>query len=244
MIPVFTSHYSGKSVLTFDTPEDAKKYKKDSIIDICLEGGIKNPFILETKMTGFMEMYKNFQKSDLAPRFGLTRFFKTSLDEDNKANWSKINIFVKNTQGYKDLIKIHNHINIRNGGYTTPDVLKQFWTENLILTIPFYDSYIHRNVVYGASCIPEFGGIPHDFFVEKNCLPFDSLIESRIPENRVPVKSIFYKNKEDFESWLTYRCALNLNVKGKKRSLESPMFEHCHSKEFCWESYKNHANSI
>lgn len=245
MIPIFTSHYSGKSVLTFDTPEDAKKYNNDSIIDICIENKIEKPFVVESKITGFMEMNKNFQKSDLKPRFGLTRFFITDLSEDNKANWHKITVFCKNTQGYKDLIRLHNYANLNHRGYILPEVLKKFWTENLKLVIPFYDSYIHRNIMYGTTCMPEFSGIPHNFFFERNELPFDDLIEARLPaQDKVLVKSIFYKNKEDFATWQTYRCALNLNVKGRKRTLDAPNFEHCHSKEFCFESFKEYANNI
>jgi hypothetical protein len=195
-------------------------------------------------MTGFMEMYKNFQKNNLHPRFGLTRIFKNSIEEAGDNDWSKIVIFCKNTDGYKDLIKLHNYSNINNKGCVTPEILKLLWTKNLELVIPFYDSYIHRNVIYGSSCMPEFGGIDHTFFIEKNDLPFDDLIQSKIKDNRVLVKSIFYKEKKDFPAWLTYRCALNLNIKGKKRSLQNPMFEHCHSKEFSFESFKEYANRI
>jgi len=244
MIPLFTSHYSGKSVLTFDTSEDAAKYNKDSIIDICLDNDIKNPFVIESKMTGFLEMYENFTEAKLNPRFGLTRIFLNEVSEENKPNWSKILIFCKNTEGYKDLIKLHNFSNIHNESYVDTNVLKNLWTRNLELVVPFYDSYIFRNVINGTNCLPEFNDIEHTFFWEDNALPFDDLVSSKIGNNKVKTKSIYYKNREDFKVWQTYKCSLNLNYKGRKRSLDSPNFEHCHSKEFCFESWKENINKV
>jgi len=164
--------------------------------------------------------------------------------EDNAGNRHKIIVFVKNTQGHKDLIRLHNRANIEEKGVFTPRLLKEHWTENLKLAIPFYDSYLFNNTLYQKSCIPEFGEIPLTFFREDNMLPFDSLVASTLPAHAkiVDVKTVLYTRRESFETWLTYRCALNLNVKGKKRTLEAPNFDHCHSKEFSVESYLEKVN--
>ena len=237
MIPLFASHYSGKSILTLETPDKVKEGQKQSVFSLCKEAGIERPFVVENKFTGAAELFKNGKKCDIHPRFGLRYPFVHENIDDNKDNWHKIVIFIKSTAGYKDLIRLHNRANLDEKGVITPAILEKYWTENLKLVIPFYDSYIFNNVIYGKSCQPEFGGIPHDFFVENNCLPFDSLVESYITGNKIKAKTILYKNRADFDVWQTFRCALNLNVKGKKRTLEAPQFEHCHSKEFCLESY-------
>lgn len=239
-IPVFTSHYSG-SLLTFDTPEDAEKYNMKSILSLCLERGEKRPLVVEKTMTGFMELFQNAEKVDIFPRFGLKYQFSHNLQHGgDKNDWGsrhKIILFLKNLNGYKNLVKIHNVANTTNDKVISPCNLRANWSDDLQLVIPFYDSYIYNNSLYpNRGCLPEFGDIKPLFFVEDNNLPFDSLIGELLPEDSIKVKSIYYEKREDFPIWMTYKCSLNYNVKGKTRSLEEPNFDHCHSKEFCLES--------
>lgn len=237
MVPIFYSQYSGKSLFTFDTPEKAAKNNKQSISKLCVENNIVNPVVVDYKMTGVMELFQNFNPIGLNPRFGLNCKFSHDL-ENAKTNWHRIIIFIKNTKGYKDLILIHNLANIKNGGFVSPEIISKYWTENLKIAIPFYDSFLFRNTMFeGVSCLPEFGELNPSYFVEDNELPFDDLISSKITKNKVSVKTVLYEKNEDFVKWLTYRCALNFSNKGKNRTLESPMFDHCHSKQFSFESY-------
>ena len=97
--------------------------------------------------------------------------------------------------------------------------------------------------MYETRCLPEFGDIQHSFFYEKNGLPFDDLIASRITGEKLLTKSIYYESNSDFIKWQTYRCALNFSNKGKNRTLENPMFDHCHSKQFSFESYLDYVNN-
>jgi len=237
MIPIFYSQYSGKSLMTFEAPEKAVKKSKQSIAKICLDNNITEPVVVDTKMTGVMELFENLPPLGLNPRFGLNYKFVHEDTEENSNNWHQIIVFIKNTKGYKDLIKIHNSANLEYSGRITPAVLNKYWTENLKLAIPFYDSYLFRNTLYDVACLPEFENIPHTFFIEENGLPFDDLVNSKIKGNKMLVKSIFYEKEKDFVTWLTYRCALNFSNKGKNRTLEDPMFDHCHSNKFSFESY-------
>lgn len=234
-LPIFTSHYSRKSILTFDTVADAKKNNKTSIFTICKDFNIERPFIVENSMTGFMEMYKNAQKESIFPRFGLRKEFVSDLSETGKENAHKVVVFIANTQGYKDLIKLHNRANLDNEGYFTKDLFNSFFTENLQLIIPFYDSYLHQNILMGKACIPDFG-VNFAHFIENNNLPFDTLISNKI-EIGVPVQSIFYRQKKEFVTTLAYKCSLNMNNKGKHRTLSNPMFDNYHSDSFAFESF-------
>lgn len=244
MIPIFTSQYSGKSILTFDPPDKAKKNHKQSIVAICKKAGITQPFIVDEKMTGFMEMYENCTEEGIAPRFGLRYAFNNGgEDEDNQ----KITIFLKNTDGYRRLIRIHNTANRENGAVISPDILNEYWSDDdLMLAIPFYDSYIYSNLLTPKTCYPPaVETAPAVFLIEDNGLPFDGVITNHIKNmgETLLTKSIYYENREDFNTWLTYRCALNLAVAGKRRSLEEPNFDHCASNEFCWESYQDYVQT-
>ena len=236
MLPIFYSQYSGKGLFVYDPPDKAAKNHKQSIAALCLKHDIKQPIVVDSKMTGVMELYQNFPPLGLNPIFGWQCRFIHDLNAEN-SDWHKVIVFIRNNQGYRDLIKLHNRTNIDNGGFVTPEDLKKYWTENLKLAIPFYDSYLFKNILYGTACSHEFGDIPHVFFYEKNGLPFDTLVASQITGDKILVKSVYYENEDDFKTWLVYRCCLNYSNKGKIRNLESPMFDHCHSHEFSFESY-------
>ena len=70
-------------------------------------------------------------------------------------------------------------------------------------------------------------------------MPFDYLVREKVlnycKENKldtIPVKSIYYENKEDFKSYLTFKCINN------RTTLENPKFDHLCSNEFSFESWK------
>lgn len=236
MEPIFYSHYSGKSLLTFDTVKDAEKYNKQSVLKISKENNIERPVVVDTKFTGVFELFQNAEQEGLSPIFGLN--YKFVHDLLCKDSWHRIIIFIKNVKGYYDLIKIHNKANIENESYISPKILKEGWTENLSLAIPFYDSFLFRNSLYDTQCSPEFSDIPFTCFLESNSLPFDLLIADKVSKfENIRTKTVFYEKERDFKTWLTYRCALNFSIKGKQRSLENPSFEHCHSNKFSFESY-------
>jgi DNA polymerase III alpha subunit len=76
-------------------------------------------------------------------------------------------------------------------------------------------------------------------FLESNSLPFDNLIKTKIEtyskENKIELlntKSIYYKNYNDFKSYLTFRCINN------RTTLNKPELNHMSSNEFCFESFK------
>ena len=72
VIPIFKSHYSiGRSILTLEKPEDGVKDGPDSIIDLCKKNDIKNLYLVEDSMGGFLQGYINSSAAGLNFRFGL-----------------------------------------------------------------------------------------------------------------------------------------------------------------------------
>lgn len=77
-------------------------------------------------------------------------------------------------------------------------------------------------------------------FSEDNNLPFDELIKKSVLEftndgndySLVESQSVFYKNKEDFKAYLTFRCI------SKRTTLNKPNLEHMCSDTFCFENWK------
>ena len=86
------------------------------------------------------------------------------------------------------------------------------------------------------------------FFIESNGLPFDLLLSDAVKNyaNKnshevINTKSIFYKNRSDFDAFLTYKLICSRSgFASRKSSLEKPNLDHMGSREFCFESFLEH----
>jgi len=247
VIPIFKSHYSlGRSILTLGVAGERVDNSPVSIFDILIENKIKELFLIEDSFGGFLEAYQNSKDNKIKLNFGLRLNFLCDVgekDEEALKSRCKYVIFAKNTKGYKRLIKIWSFA-AREGFYYTPNIdfktLKTLWdNKDLMLCVPFYDSFLHRNSLEGATCIPDFDFCKPVFLMENNDMPFDNLIRNRVTKyvesadcETQEVKSIYYENKDDFLAYLTFRCINN------RSSLEKPNIDHMCSSEFCFESWK------
>lgn len=246
-IPFFKSHYSlGKSTLTLTKPGESSPNAPVSIFDILIENKIKELFLVEDSFGGFLEAYQNCKENDIKLNFGLRFNFLCDIEEKDeealKARCKYI-ILAKNTEGYKRLVKIWS-LASKEGFYYTPNldfrILQDFWdNDDLLMCVPFYDSFLHRNALEGAVCIPDFEYCKPVFLTEENDVPFDYLIRKRVESYAESahfptqeVKSIYYKDREDFLAYLTFKCIKN------RSSLERPNIDHMCSNEFCFESWK------
>ena len=246
VIPIFKSHYSiGRSILTLEKPEDVVKDGPDSIIDLCKKNDIKNLYLVEDSMGGFLQGYINSAAAGLNFRFGLRLTVCDDMlqkDEDSRLRSSKFIVFANNKEGYQRLIKINTTAS-KDGFYYNPradfKTLKKHWNDtDLSLCIPFYDSFLHRNAIHGTLCVPNFDFTNPTFFIEDNDLYIDQIIRRHIKKHcengceSQEVKSVFYKNRADFKSYLTFRCINN------RSSLDKPELEGMNSPEFCLQSWK------
>ena len=112
LVPVFKSHYSlGRSILTLNKPKEFfDEESSDSVFDICDDCEIKELFLVEDNMAGFLEAYTNAESLKIKLIFGLRLTFcldHSNKSEEGRANSYKNIIFAKNAAGYKQLIKIY-----------------------------------------------------------------------------------------------------------------------------------------
>ena len=236
MIPLFKTDYSiGKSILTTKPPEKYKEGGVDSIFKIAQDYKFKNIVVLEDSMIGFLEIHRECKNLGIGLKFGLR--IKTEHGD-------KIAIFAKNGEGCKLLNKIYSFANTKNEGKVTYEFLKQIWDEKkLKLAIPFYDSFLFHNLMYFENCIPDFSFTKPTLFLEENGLIFDEFLKEEVLNyaktselETQNTKSIFYKNRDDFDAYVTYRCICN-RAPGKAKTLNAPNLDYMASREFCWESY-------
>ena len=245
IIPIFKSHYSlGRSILTLNLPkEEGVSDSSDSIFDICQQFGAKEVYVVDDNMAGFLEAFTNAEALGIKLIFGLRLTF--CLDHSNKSEEGRQNsykniIFAKNANGYKQLIKIYTFA-AQKGFYYEPRIdfqsLKPLWSDDLLLAVPFYDSFLYNNKYTDSQCVPDFSFIDPVFFTEDNDTLLDKDMQERVADfcgnkyQTFRAKSIYYKNREDFPAYLTFRC-----INGRT-TVEKPNFDGMCSPEFCYESY-------
>lgn len=243
-IPLFKSHYSlGKSILTLNEASSGSGSGPDSIIDICIENNLKELYLVDDNMSGYLQSYHNCLENKIKFIFGLRMNVCSDLfqkDEESLQGTSKVVLFARNRNGYKKLIKIYTKASL-DGFYYAPrtdykSIREQYSPDDMIVAIPFYDSFIHQNTLNCKSCIPDFSFCEPIFLSEENDLPFNYLIDramqkyNKSKDNVLKVKSIFYKKKDDFKAYLAFRCI------NSRSCLDKPNLEHMSSNEFCMEA--------
>ena len=245
IIPIFKSHYSlGRSILTLKMPKgEGQSDSSDSVFDICDDAGIKEMFLVDDNMAGFLEAFTNAEALKIKLIFGLRLTFcpdSSNKSEEGRRNSYKNIIFAKNAKGYKQLIKIYT-LAAQEGFYYEPRIdferLKPLWSNDLLLAVPFYDSFLYKNKYTDSQCVPDYSFTEPVFFSEDNDVLLDKDMQDRVRDfcsdkhEIIKTKSIYYNHKKDFSAYLTFRC-----INGRT-SVEKPNFDGMCSSEFCYESY-------
>lgn len=245
MVPIFTTHYSiGESILTTEPPSKVAKGETDSIFSIAEDYSINPIHIVEDNLSGFIELYKNAQITKKQIVFGLKINICKNLEknEDSLKDAHSVIIWMLNSQGYYDLLKIYNKAATENFYYysrITEKELKEFWTKNLTITLPFYSSFIAKNTLTFSSCIFDVTWFKASFHIENNELPFDNIIKDSIEKynqkynlNTILCKTIYYRLRQNFKTFQTFKAICS------RTNLNAPNMEYMSSKEFCIESWK------
>lgn len=249
--PCFTSHYSvSKSLLTLEEPGKAKGGTAHSgpvsVFDLATEGALDSVTLVEDRIDGFTAAYKASVKAKVKLCYGLRLTVVSDAadkTEGSLRNESKVVLFMLNTAGYSDLIRIHNRATTE-GFYYEPrtdwGTLKALWTPNLMLALPFFSSFIARNTLSMASIVPSFPARPVVFKEVGSELPFAPLIEGAISafcssggcDEIISTKTVLYPTRAHFKAYQIARCL------GNRSKWDKPNVDHLASDAFCFESYQ------
>ena len=244
IIPLFTSDYSiGRSILPINKAGEIVENAPVSIVSIAQKYKIDPCYIIDDNLTGFIKTYKYFEEIKQQFIFGLKIIVVQDInkkDQDSLDHECKVVVFMKNSEGYSDLIRIFSHA-ATDGKYYVPRTswsdLKRLWSKNLILAVPFFDSFLHVNLLTNGKCIPDFPDDPI-FFKEKHNLPFNFLIEEAVDKyceqykfKTQNVHSIYYFKNEDITAYTCFRAI------GTRGSFNLPGLNHFGSNDFSFESY-------
>lgn len=243
---IFYSDSSQKSINVWWDEKDCVENGPQSIVTLAKKAGLKEVYFVSTKFYDMISAWKLCKENDLQLIFGLEMWACSNPEEHTEASIadeSKVIIWMKCGNGYKDLIKLYSKVytNINNKYYhfrASYSILKEFWTDNLLLTVPFFDSFLARNTLnYGSAIIPDFPMKPV-FMQEVNSgLPFESLITEALLNftkgeyEIMKTKTIYYTDYEDIKAYCVYRSI-------KERSnFQKPQLDHFGSPNFCFSDY-------
>ena len=246
-VPIFYDHSSYKSLLTYWSFKDLVPDGPRSIIKLCTDNKITQFVGISNTFASFPEAYKGAKKAGLDFIFGIEFWLcdnRLVRDEASLANEHKVFVLMKNSQGYQDLIKLYTavHSDKENFYYKARfdcASLKQYWTENLVLWLPFFDSFIAKNTLkHKASIVPDFPVEPALCREQDSEHPHQQIIDLALDRynkegklQEVKSKTIFYEKREDMFAYMTYRCMKN------RSNMEKPEMDEMCSPAFSFEDY-------
>ena len=251
ILPVFTTHHSiGESILTVEKEDKIKPTQPVSVLAIAKTHGEPQIVVAESDISSYWKLYKYSKALDVQLIYGIKIAVcadRTNKEEASAKSESNVIIFFKNSQAYYDFVPIYSDastIGDRDGLRRLDwKTLNERWTENFELALPFYSSFIARNLmVLDSCCFPDFGSIEPTFLLAAQGLPFDAMITRAVKKyadlNKVviqPAHQIYYYKDKDVTKHLAFKC-----IKSDKfvSNLEKPNIQHYGSNKFSYESYR------
>lgn len=163
---------------------------------------------------------------------------------------SKVVVFVKHRDsdtarnGYGDLVRLWNRAwtdGFYYQGRLDWKTLKELWTPNLALALPFFSSFVARNTLTFASIVPDLPVPAAEVTLFKEVesgLPFAGLLDEAADRYAAEtgaatqrIKSVYYRGSEDFDAYTTFRAADN------RGTFSAPNVSHLSSDRFSWADY-------
>lgn len=239
MIYLFSSANSLNSILTID--KKSKEGGSDSIFQLAKENNIDQVFLIEKNPSSFPQALSNATELGLQLVYGLSLTVCEDSDDKELESIStehKMVFIAKTGEAYKNiLMKLYSDAATR-GNYnglprTDFDRIKEFWGEDMLMMVPFYDNFLHKNLFSFGNCLVKFHEYNPTFCVEYHELPLDRMMAIKIKEyckennyDYINSHSVRYKSEEDIDAYLTYRCIQN------KSSIQCPNLEGFSSNKF------------
>lgn len=245
MIYLFKTHYSlqGRSIIQVNDLSKEPKEGPPNLVDLCVKYKVNPCVVVEDSMAGFWQIYKSLSQANIQMIFGLRLSFVDNAADKESHNPHKNIIFVKNPQGYKTLIKISSIANTdffhQGEGRVDYNFIHSLWSDDLVMGIPFYDSFLYKNLFTLNTCVPDYRDIKPTVFWESHEKPHDKILlkscTNYAKENGLELqeaRSIYYENRQDFLAWKARKVMANSNH-GKENTLMNANLNHCSSDTFC-----------
>jgi len=253
VIPLFSSSASRKQGGIFTVEKagslakSGRKHGPVSLCDLAKEEGLKKLHLVDANMVSFFSAFKNLKEVGCDLVFGLKVVVCENMTDKSEASLkteSKVIIWMAGNGGadYKALCDLYS-LAAQDGFYYVPRLdwatLRRLWHPSLLLSLPFYSSFLAQNTLTFGSIVPDLPTVP---IVQREIgqeIPLDELLNEAVDRYVAnsgatvqPVKSIYYKNRKDAKNFQIWRCILD------RKTYDKPNMDHMCSREFCVESWR------
>ena len=226
MIPLFKSTFSiGRSLL-----------RVEDLVDIAQSGDVKRMILVEDNFYGFRVINNAFLNIGVPLVYGVKL---PVVQSDLSEKSSKLIFFPKNNKGVSVARKLYTKCMTSEGEVIKLSELEPKDFEDISIGVPFYDSYIYNNIFHFGLCDLCLDGYDHFYIEESNNHPFDFQISSvlkKIGVKTETAKSIYYRDKDDFEAFQMYK-AICSRRQGRVPTYSNPNLNDFCSNEFSYESF-------
>lgn len=216
-----------------------------SLCDLAKQEGLKRLHMVDDRFVNFFSAYRNLKEVGCDLTFGLKLNVCEDMADKSDASLkteSRVVVFMASGAGYLPLCAIYSKA-ATEGFYYAPRIdwktLSALWSDQLMLTLPFYSSFLARNTLTFSSIVPTLPAAPTLLREVDQQLPFDSLLDEAVDRYAAAtsapiqrVKTCYYRNREDAKAFQVWRCILG------RKTFDKPNMDHMHSREFCWQAYK------
>jgi len=226
VIPLFKSTFSiGRSLL-----------RVEDLIEIAEGDDVKKMILVEDNFYGFRVINQAFLNAEIPMVYGVRLpVVQSNLSEKP----SKLVFFPKNNRGVRVVRNLYTKCFTSEGECLHLSDLEKGELDEVSVGVPFYDSYIFNNIFNFGLCDLSLDDFDHFYMEEDNKHPFDFQISSALKKLKVKTeksKSIYYRNKDDFEAFQMYKAVCS-RKQGRVPTFSNPRLNDFCSNEFCYESY-------
>jgi len=235
MIYLFYSANSFNSILSLS--EKAVGGGSNSIVEIAEEMSIDKVFLVEKNPSSFPLAFNNLGKKLV---YGIEFIVCQNIEDKTPASVEtehKVIIFAKSGSSYSNFLMKLYSIAATEGDYNGQPrldfkIIDNNWDQDLLMVIPFYDSFLYNNLLLGYKCNISLNQNPI-LCLENHDLPYDVIMKKKVKQfadqndcETLDTHKVLYKRKIDVISFQTYKCIKN------KTNIEKPNLEGFASKSF------------
>jgi DNA polymerase III alpha subunit len=254
VIPIFSSSSSRKQggIFTLEKAGDKAKTGRKrgpiSLCDLAKEEDMKRLWLVDTSFINFMNASKNLSEIGVTLHFGLKLTIcqdMTDKSEKSEQTESKVILWLAKdgSTDYERLALIFSRA-ANEGFYYVPRLdwktLCAMWGDDLLLSLPFYSSFLAANTLTFSSIVPELPCTPLLLREVNAGVPYDKHINQAVDRYSLStgaeiqnVKSIYYRKRADAKPFLCWRALLKRGA-----TFVKPNMDQMCSREFSYESWK------
>ena len=248
IIPIFYDDSSLKAINVWWEEKEAEDGGPPLIVKMAKEAKLTEIYFVSTNFYSFREALKRCEDNNIKLIFGLqilvTEDSKDQSDLSSQKE-SKVIIWLKNSQAYYDIIKLYSAVytDSTNKYYhfrTDWKTIKKYWTDNMILCLPYFDSIIHNSLLkYAPAVICDFPCKPLVMKEINSGLPYSLLLDDETDRfakehelEVIKIKTIYYEKYTDVSAYMVYKMI------DAKTTWDKPEKEFLCSNRFCFEDWK------